>query len=232
MLCVAAVLGAGCPTSGDGGDATLDLGPARDLGPRPGADTDGDGLCDLTEIRLGTDPTKADTDGDGYPDWHETSNRSDAASGSEPPPADLSTLVESPTSTVSWGTTARVSGSGATYFPDFLAALSDDPFGTTASAFYVGTRALDASPRDNVGRIDTATGQFQGVVGTTQLFFVSDFAYGTVPTRGCLRLYSFYVRVKTDTGSYVAAKKGYLLVGPAGASPLTGPWCDPPSPCQ
>ncbi len=31
-------------------------------------DTDGDGLTDIVEARLGTDPTKADTDGDGMPD--------------------------------------------------------------------------------------------------------------------------------------------------------------------
>jgi outer membrane protein assembly factor BamB len=32
------------------------------------ADSDGDGLTDLVEARLGTDPNKADTDGDGIPD--------------------------------------------------------------------------------------------------------------------------------------------------------------------
>ena len=31
-------------------------------------DSDGDGLTDEEEIRIGTDPFKADTDGDGYPD--------------------------------------------------------------------------------------------------------------------------------------------------------------------
>ncbi len=31
-------------------------------------DTDGDGLTDLVELRLGTDPNRRDTDGDGVPD--------------------------------------------------------------------------------------------------------------------------------------------------------------------
>ncbi len=34
----------------------------------PSKDSDGDGLADLAQIRLGTSPTKADSDGDGIPD--------------------------------------------------------------------------------------------------------------------------------------------------------------------
>jgi hypothetical protein len=37
------------------------------VAPKP-TDTDGDGVPDVDETRLGTDPTKADTDGDGIPD--------------------------------------------------------------------------------------------------------------------------------------------------------------------
>lgn len=44
-------------------------------------DTDGDGLTDIEEKRLGTDPAKADTDGDGDPDgidpWPNAPNRTD-----------------------------------------------------------------------------------------------------------------------------------------------------------
>jgi serine/threonine protein kinase len=38
-----------------------------------GVDTDGDGLSDVRESELGTDPSKADTDGDGLSDQEETS---------------------------------------------------------------------------------------------------------------------------------------------------------------
>lgn len=37
-------------------------------------DTDGDGLSDADELRLGTDPNRSDTDGDGYPDGLELRN--------------------------------------------------------------------------------------------------------------------------------------------------------------
>ena len=211
---------AGCPTSGDGGDAVVDFGPRPDTGPIPGADTDHDGLCDTTEIRLGTDPTKADTDGDGFPDWHEAANRSDPVSPSEPPRDALIVLTESPSATLDQGSTVRVSGDGSTYFPDFLAGLANDPYDNTARDFYAGTEAVDASPRDNVGHIDVPTGQFQGVVGATQLFFVTHFAYGTVPTRACLRMYNYFLRVKTDTGLYVSSTKGYLLIAPSGVLAL------------
>lgn len=41
------------------------------------ADKDGDGLPNLQEFALGTDPTKADTDGDGVPDGEEVANGTD-----------------------------------------------------------------------------------------------------------------------------------------------------------
>ncbi len=40
-------------------------------------DTDGDGLTDVTEIKLGTDPTKTDSDGDGIIDGEEVANGTD-----------------------------------------------------------------------------------------------------------------------------------------------------------
>jgi hypothetical protein len=58
----------GCDSDGDG------ISDAREhrLGTDPDkADSDGDGLDDLVEVDLGTDPTKADTDGDGLDDLEE-----------------------------------------------------------------------------------------------------------------------------------------------------------------
>lgn len=38
----------------------------------PSLDTDGDGLTDVEEAQLGTDPTKVDTDGNGFSDYEDT----------------------------------------------------------------------------------------------------------------------------------------------------------------
>lgn len=211
-----------------------DSGPPPDLGPRPGVDSDDDGLCDLTELRYGTDAHLGDTDGDGFPDWVEVANHSNGVLPADPPSALIVVLGEDVGGTAMWGVQARVNGSGETYSADFYAGLADDPFGTTADAFYAGAQAVDASPRGNVGAIDTAHGRFAGVVGVTTLFFAADFAYDVVaaPPRGCLRMYDYFFRVKTDVGTFVSSKKGYVLIVPPGMNMTTGTWCAPPSPCE
>ena len=48
-------------------------------------DTDGDGIEDSLEVKLGTDPQKADTDGDGFPDFTEIRSRSNPLSADSYP---------------------------------------------------------------------------------------------------------------------------------------------------
>ena len=52
-------------------DAALDAGDAGDGGAAIDVDTDNDGLPDVVELWLGTDPNKSDTDGDGLLDGEE-----------------------------------------------------------------------------------------------------------------------------------------------------------------
>ncbi len=52
-------------------DAVQLLGTTVPIDPK--LDTDADGISDLDELTIGTDPTKADTDGDGLTDFQETS---------------------------------------------------------------------------------------------------------------------------------------------------------------
>lgn len=58
-------LGTGVPNN------TLIRIPVADFNLGNGADTDNDGLSDIAEVALGTDPNKADTDGDTYNDKNE-----------------------------------------------------------------------------------------------------------------------------------------------------------------
>lgn len=58
-------------SSGAGSTTTPPTSPATSTPPAEGADSDGDGLPDDVEKRLGTDPNSADTDGDGLSDAEE-----------------------------------------------------------------------------------------------------------------------------------------------------------------
>jgi hypothetical protein len=61
------------------------------------ADTDGDALLDIHELRIGTDPLEADTDGDGIPDGYEAENGLNASQDDGSADADgdgLSNLTE------------------------------------------------------------------------------------------------------------------------------------------
>jgi alpha-tubulin suppressor-like RCC1 family protein len=59
--------------------------------PLPGPDLDKDGLSDLQELRLGTDPTNPDTDGDGFSDGMEYQLRTDPLARDRHPLFTLST---------------------------------------------------------------------------------------------------------------------------------------------
>src|SRR6185436_20489494 len=68
---------AGAPVVGVGNDEAVTVPGQGNSVATPGAttarDTDGDGLADAAERRLGTDPDRRDTDGDGLPDGWEVS---------------------------------------------------------------------------------------------------------------------------------------------------------------
>jgi len=68
------------------GDGISDM-RERVLGTDPNSsDTDGDGVQDAEEIRNGTDPLKADTDGDGISDGDEKKNETNPLDAKDPDP--------------------------------------------------------------------------------------------------------------------------------------------------
>ena len=83
-----------------------DAAPPRDLPPaldRPAdvsatADSDRDGVCDLTEVMRRTDPTRVDTDGDGLIDSFELRIGTDPLSGRSPAASDRVLFREGSTS--------------------------------------------------------------------------------------------------------------------------------------
>lgn len=97
--------------SGPGNPVLVDVGPRPDTGPPRGLDSDGDGIPDDEEIRLGTDPHNPDTDGDGVPDGVEILAGTDPLDpNSTIPPTDFYVVLpfEAPTELRELDFTARL----------------------------------------------------------------------------------------------------------------------------
>lgn len=219
----AALLGfllSGCPQgpprvpSGDGGD------------PYDFRDTDGDGLCNSTEISWGTDPNTADTDGDGLPD------RVEVELGYEPtrtdsPGSDLLVRVAEVAGMTRVPIAHVVRGDGESFAGSFQTLPVSDPEGLDASSFYAGSLAFGAEPRDNVFQIVPEDELFAGVIGQTQLVFEAFFEVRpNPPPRGCSRAYPWRYNIKREDGTLLLARRYVLIVEAQGAD-----FCRPAGVC-
>ena len=92
----------------------VSLAGCADEEPAPDADTDGDGLTDVEERRLGTDPRMADTDGDGLPDGDEVRFGSDPLQD-----VPLMRFVQSDTGEPGSEPSVGVTSSGCIFFTAF-----------------------------------------------------------------------------------------------------------------
>jgi hypothetical protein len=79
--CTPTPLGPGLDGPIVGTDSASDTGSTAD----PGLDSDGDGLTDLEEAELGTDPSLADTDADGWDDGVEVAGNTDPNAAADHP---------------------------------------------------------------------------------------------------------------------------------------------------
>jgi hypothetical protein len=205
----------------------IDAGP-QDGGPPPTLDSDGDGLCDVTEFQRRTSAYDADTDGDGFSDWVEAQNGSDALSLGSPVRSMMVEMSDTPMATLDVPLSFTVRGIGETFGGELtrLPLYYDDDM-TEASTFYAGTTALGATPMENVhGGIMGS--QFFGVLGRTLLTFSVHFQQ-TQPARRCMRAFPFGFLVKTEAGSVRATLTRWLVIVPPGMSiGATGArWCGP-----
>ncbi len=214
-------LGAGCRRS-----TTLppfDAGPPPDA-PPPGIDTDGDGLCDVSEVSRGLDAASPDTDGDGFSDYVEIQNAFDALSPRSPDRT-LSTYLDErvdATALISVGISVR--GGGETYRGGFQSLVQVLPDGTQAGAFFVEAEAVAANPMGNVFALEGE--RALGVSGNTLLLYELRFAFPASETpRGCMRAYPLLYTVNREDGRIVAQQRLFIVVGPEGMSPDSGTWC-------
>jgi hypothetical protein len=225
VLCATAfgALGVGCGPRG-GPDAHVEMPDSP-----PNLDTDGDGLCDFTELSRGTAVENADTDGDGFSDLVEIHILSDALMIDSPDRDDLVVLPTDRLATTSVALTYSVRAEGGTYVGGFSARPPSLGDGTSASEHYLRATAVTATPLSNVALIDGE--RFVGVVGRTLFTYQIDFEYRGDALVECMRAYPFSYQVKLEDGNIVGLQNRVLLVAPRGMEPGRGAWCQTTTTC-
>lgn len=199
-----------------------DAGPPIDAPILDYRDSDGDGLCDPTELSRGTDPHVADTDGDGLSDRVEVDFGFDPTRPDSPDRNLLVRLGEAPGSAVRLSVAHVVQGSGETYTGGFQPAWTAGDL--DAGAFYTGSLAFGAQPRANVFEIRPEESRFVGVSDRTELLYELHFEHpASLEPRDCLHAYAWRYDIKRDDGGLVFARRYILIVGPEDGAD----WCAP-----
>lgn len=224
-MAACALLLAGCPTSLrsppplDGGTP---LWP--DAGPPPALDSDGEGLCDMTERARGTNPFDLDTDGDGFDDRVEVDLGFDPTRTDSPDRDFLVWLTETPGSMAEVGIRVTVRGQGQSYAGAFQTVATLDPEGADARDFYQRSYAVGAIPADNAFDVQPDEERILGVIGTTNLVFAVELGWQGAP-RGCRRAYPWRYIVKRQDGTTLYARRYFVVIRPVDDD---GRWCSPP----
>lgn len=208
-------------------DASLDTTP--DV--IPTGDTDGDGLCDTTELARGTDPSSLDSDSDGFTDYAEVVFGFNPTVPSSPDRSTVFVLQESPSGALQVPIEQAVRGGGEDYQGSFEATLVNDRGDQSAETFYLESVPTFSVPIENVALVDEDSEAFRGVIGRTLLGFEVRFAYGEAITRSCIRAYPFRYNIKRSDGRLLAVNRSLLLILPPGETLATGEWCVPDGGC-
>jgi hypothetical protein len=210
--------------------AVVDRPPAQDRPPdvSPTADTDRDGLCDLTESMRRTDPTRADTDGDGLLDSFEVRIGSDPLSGRSPLAADRVLFREGAQTFATVEHLFEHRGVG-----DVVSATTLDrtsgPDGMQASDLWDFTmEAASASP---AAFVRTQTGpRFVGVLGMVVLRWRMTVTPRTMlpsgvrAVLGCRRAYEAQIVVKREGGDILGTRPIVLEVAPTEGDASAPTW--------
>lgn len=234
VLSLSAVVLGGCPGPNDppppppSGDAgTIDLLDSGD----PFVDTDGDGLCDGTELAWGTDPTLMDTDGDGFTDRAERDFGYAPLLPDSPSRDDLVFMEEVDGATAQLGLQILVRGDGETYTGVFQPLSIANRLDYDAATFLEAARAVGANPMDNVFEVQPDAGVFRGVFGRTQLIFEVRFAFDSATPRDCVTAFPFRHQVKREDGVTVGFGRYLLVLLPDNQRLADAEWCVPEGGC-
>lgn len=191
-------------------------------------DTDGDGLCDHTELARGTDPARPDTDGDGVSDRVEVDFGFRPTRTDSPDRTLLFYMSEAHGASVEVPVVYVARGEGESYVGSFQALSVVDPDDATADDYFTEAVALRADPAQNVFQVVPEEQRFDAVIGRTELYFLVRFAAPEVDPRGCVRAYPWRYQIKRSDGARVLSRRYFLVVVPEeeGAD-----WCPPVGGC-
>lgn len=202
-------------------------GSSDSVGFNQAEDQDHDGLCDDTELTVGTDPGTIDSDNDTWPDLIELALALDPLDHDIPAPEQVTYLRAQPGDVALLEATVTVNGEGNSYlgrFRDRPSLYRDAP---TSEALLTRGRALSAVPPDNIRSIESDRERFLGVNGKTLLNFELEFSYPEDgPQPGCAFVYSFDYTVSSIQRQ--SASPLYLLViTPEEGPPTAQDFCLP-----
>jgi len=194
-------------------------------------DTDGDGLCDATEIAWGTDPFAVDSDLDGLTDRAERDFGYAPLLPDSPGRDVLVFMQEGPGSTAQLPIETIVFGQGETYTGGFQALPIANRLDYDAATFLELAHAVGATPRENVFEVRPDEQRFVGVFGRTQLTFEVRFAFGSATPRECVTAFPFRYQVKREDGRTVGFTRFLFVLLPVGERLETAEWCVPDGVC-
>lgn len=182
-------------------------------GSEENADTDGDGLCDLTEASYGTDPGDLDSDGDGLPDGLEVALGYRPDDSASPRDGTLTVLDSENAYGAEVLLTLDAPGDGGNYQGALL--LLSSPYADLpeASALFEGAQAVSALPPDNVRAVQSVEERFISVSGATQLTFRLRFALDPEDEPPCVAALPFAYAVYNDEGREEDQIFRALLIG-------------------
>ncbi len=168
-------------------------------------DDDEDGLCNVTEEDLGSDPDTIDSDGDGLPDFIEAIYGFLPTDPSSPEEDQLPRLAAVEGAQTSWAVRLSATGKPSDFIGVFenIPAPYDD--GTSAGTFFVSSSAVSCEPPDAVRGIEADRQRFVLALGPVRLELGIELKYDrSIDTSSCARAYPFQYFIKNDEGVVVA----------------------------
>jgi hypothetical protein len=212
---------AGCAAGADAAGASYDA----SAGAAPERDRDSDGLCDETELMLGTDPERPDTDGDGLLDVHEQIGGTDPRNRQSP---GVDQLVLLPAGErVDFRIGLAVDQSGAGVRGEFSDRNALDREGRRAGDFFRSSSASAAVPPENARTIESGRARFASVLGRTRLEFELHFAADAAAISDCAAVLPFDYAATLDDGTALVKERALLIVAKDETPPAAADFCLP-----